>query len=155
MISRLKQIFDDAVSQLEQAGDEAVQEHAERRAAAALLIEMSRADHEVSAAERALIARALEEVFALPEQEVRELLDAAEADADDATSLYEFTSVLNQRLDHERKVHVVDQLWRVAYADGELEKHEAHLVRKVADLLHLRHREYIGGKLRAQGGDEG
>ena len=48
---------------------------------------------------------------------------------------------------------LTDSDWELinAYADGELEMHEAHLVRKVADLLHLRHHEYIGGKLRAGG----
>ena len=86
----------------------------------------------------------------LPRAEVDELMENAAAHADSATSLYEFTSVLNAQFDQAQKTHFVEQLWRIAYADGELEKHEAHLVRKVADLLHLRHREYIGGKMRAE-----
>jgi uncharacterized tellurite resistance protein B-like protein len=151
VLSRLKRIFDDSLADAS-AGDDERAEHALHRAAAALLVEMSRADHAVSDVECAHIARALEQVFGLSRAEVHELMSAGENDADAATSLYEFTRVLNERLDHERKVHFVDELWRVAYSDGELEKHEAHLVRKVADLLHLRHREYIGGKLKAEGG---
>ena len=147
MISKLKAIFDAALSHPDEDGDSA---HQLQRAAAALMIEMSRADHQVDEREQALISRALTEVFALPQAEVDELMEQAGSHADDATSLYEFTSVLNAQFDQAQKTHFVEQLWRIAYADGELEKHEAHLVRKVAGLLHLRHREYIGGKLRAE-----
>ncbi len=152
MLSRLKRIFDEAVAEAAAGGGDDA-EHALHRAAASLLVEMSRADHDVSELEREHIARALERVFGLPPEEVRELMDVGETGAEAATSLYEFTRVINDRLSHEQKVHLVDELWRVAYADGVLEKHEAHLVRRVADLLHLRHREYIGGKLRAGGED--
>ncbi len=38
-------------------------------------------------------------------------------------------------------------LWKVAYADGELASIEEHIIRKIADLLHLRHSEYIQTKL--------
>ena len=147
MLSKLKTIF---TSSLTRSGNDDDDEHSMKRAAAALMIEMSRADHHVDDREQALIAKALSDVFHLAQAEVDELLAAADTHADDATSLYEFTSILNTQFDHDRKVRFVEQLWRIAYADGELEKHEAHLVRKVADLLHLRHREYIGGKLRAE-----
>ena len=147
MISKLKSIFDSALSHRDDDTDGG---HQIERAAAALMIEMSRADHQVDESEQALIAKALTEVFGLAQTEVDELLEDAGTQADDATSLYEFTSILNAQFDQTQKTHFVEQLWRIAYADGELEKHEAHLVRKVADLLHLRHREYIGGKLRAE-----
>lgn len=148
MIARLKRLFQDAVDEAAANEDS---EQAVRRAAAALMVEMTRADNEVTDAERAHVTRALETEFGLEPDDARELLDAADDDADAATSLYEFTRVLNQQFSHDQKVRLVDQLWHVAYADGNLEKHEAHLVRRVADLLHLRHREYIGGKLRAGG----
>jgi uncharacterized tellurite resistance protein B-like protein len=147
MISKLKSIFDSALSHRDDNTDGG---HHIERAAAALMIEMSRADHNVDERERALIANALTKVFGLSAAQVDELLEHAGASADDATSLYEFTSVLNAQFDQAEKTHFVEQLWRIAYADGELEKHEAHLVRKVADPLLLRHREYIGAKLRAQ-----
>ena len=145
MISKLKAIFDRSLAS---AGDQP-NTHDIECAAAALMIEMSRADHDVDDREQALIGKVLSQVFSLTQDEVDELIANASGNADDATSLYEFTSVINAQFDHCQKVHFVEQLWRIAYADGELEKHESHLVRKVADLLHLQHGEYIGGKLRA------
>ena len=150
MLRALKRIFDEAVD--EATTGDGGGEHAVRRAVAALLVEMSRADRDESALERRHVEGALERVFDLSGDEVQALMQAGSSGADEATSLFEFTSVLNRAFDHDRKVLFVEELWRIAYADGELEKHEAHLVRQVADLLHLRHHEYIGAKLRAGGG---
>lgn len=125
--------------------------HGRELAVAALLVETLRADHKVEAAEREAVRRALRQVFDLDDAEISVLVDAASDKVEAATSLFEFTRIINERFEHEEKVRIVEQIWRVAYADGELEKHEAHLVRRIADLLHLRHREYIGSKLRASG----
>ncbi|MDG2392136.1 MAG: TerB family tellurite resistance protein, partial [Thalassotalea sp.] len=37
-----------------------------------------------------------------------------------------------------------------AYADGVLDAIEEHIIRRIADLLHLRHGEYIQCKLKIQ-----
>ncbi len=149
MLNNLKRFFEDALEQSSQAS-EATTEHALQRAVAALCIEMSRADSQVLEAERAGIITALRECFDLPADEIDNLLNLAEADADEAVSLFEFTTLLNQHFEHAQKIRFVEQLWRVAYADGQLEKHEAHLVKNVSDLLHLRHREYISAKHKAE-----
>ena len=60
------------------------------------------------------------------------------AEADDLISVYEFTKVLHEHLDHDDKARVVELLWAVACADGELDKYENSLVLKVSDLLHVK-----------------
>ena len=147
MIDALKRLFEQSLAPATSGNADGA--HAQNLAVAALLVEMIRADHQVSDAERDAVARALHDVLKLDDAEVDVLLRAAEGSADDATSLFEFTRVINERFEHDDKVRIVEQLWQVAYSDGELEKHESHLVRKVADLLHLRHREYIAAKLKA------
>ena len=148
MLNNLKRFFQDSLELSSQdSGSDA--DHALQRAVAALYIEMSRADNQVVAAEQAGIMTALGECFDLQPDEIDALMSLAQSDADEAISLFEFTTLLNQHFDHPQKVRFVEHLWRVAYADGQLEKHEAHLVKNVADLLHLRHREYISAKLNA------
>ncbi|MCB1743588.1 MAG: TerB family tellurite resistance protein [Gammaproteobacteria bacterium] len=132
------------------SADARAAEHGRQLAVAALLVEMMRADRDVHQAERDTVARALTQIFSLPDEETEALLELADSRADDATSLFEFTSTINDRFEPDEKIEVVEMLWRVAHADGEVDKHEAHLVRKIADLLHLRHREYIAAKLRAE-----
>ena len=42
-------------------------------------------------------------------------------------------------------------IWRVAYADGTIEKHEDYLVHKLARLLRLTHKQLIETKLKNEG----
>ena len=67
---------------------------------------------------------------------------------EEAVSLYEFTAVINDQFDREQKIDLVEMLWRVAYADQELDQYEEYFVRKIADLLHVSHKDYIQAKLR-------
>ena len=78
------------------------------------------------------------------------LIHDAEQHQQDATSLYEFTSVLNEKCSQQEKFEILVNLWRVAFADGELDKYEDHRIRRIAELLNLSHREFIQAKLRVQ-----
>lgn len=122
-------------------------------ATAALLVEMQRADlvaDEIDEAEiRALLARH----FSLDEEAVSNLVSLANDRADLAVSLHEFTRLIHDRFDVAQKTTVVEMLWRVALADGRVDAHEEHLVRKVAELLYLPQVAYIKAKERAKGPD--
>ena len=120
-----------------------------RIAGAALLVEMSRADHEVTAVERGVIESALGHVFELDPAASARLYREAERHADDATSLYEFTRLINDHFELAEKENLVELLWFVAFADGALDKYEEHLVRRVADLVHVSHGAFIRAKHRA------
>ena len=49
----------------------------------------------------------------------------------------------------EEKIRLIELLWQIAYANESLHKYEEHLVRKIADLLHVPHKAYIAAKFRA------
>lgn len=149
MLQALAQLFrpspDDSRAAL--AGEE--RKRACRVAGAALLVEMSRADHEVTEVERGVIESALGHVFELGPAAAARLYREAERHADDATSLYEFTRLINDHFEPAEKENLVELLWFVAFADGELDKYEEHLVRRVADLIHVSHGVFIRAKHRA------
>ena len=119
-------------------------------ATAMLLLEMTRADFEVKETELSAVSSAIQRGFELSDEDTRELLELAESEIDQATSLYEFTHQINNELSNEKKRYIVELLWRVAYADGELDKYEDNFVRKIAELLHVRHSELIKAKHRVQ-----
>ena len=50
---------------------------------------------------------------------------------------------------YDDKVQLITSLWKVAYADGDLDKYEEHLIRRVADLLYVPHDAFIRAKLSA------
>ncbi len=125
-------------------------EHGLRLATAALLMEMTRADFESSAEERALVVDLMQHEFDLSAEETRELADLALQEAREAISLYQFTGLINDHLSPQEKVRVVEMLWQVAFADRMLDKYEESLVRKVAELLYVPHRDFIQAKHRVQ-----
>jgi uncharacterized tellurite resistance protein B-like protein len=108
---------------------------------------------DVTDEERETVRRAVQDKFDLGPEETAELLRLAEEEARDATDYYQFTSLINQHFTPEQRVRLIEHLWRVAYADGDLHVYEEHLVRKIADLIHVPHKAFIAAKLRAK--DEG
>jgi len=119
-----------------------------RLATATLLMEAARADSRITEGERQAIRRLIETHYALPAELVRDIAASAEREAEHATSLYPFTRLINHACSPEEKVGIVGMLWQVICSDGRMDKYEELLVRKVADLLHVPHREFIRAKLR-------
>ncbi|MDP4917912.1 MAG: TerB family tellurite resistance protein, partial [Haliea sp.] len=90
------------------------------------------------------------ESLALPRQAVHDLIATASARVEEATSLYEFTRVINDYYGPEEKLALIASMWKVAYADGDLDKYEEHLIRQVAELTYVPHQDYIRCKLEAK-----
>ncbi|HEB94765.1 MAG TPA: TerB family tellurite resistance protein [Gammaproteobacteria bacterium] len=148
MIDRIRQFFATHLSPDSASGDS--QEHRLRLACAALLIEVSRADDEITAEEMAAVSLAVRKTFGLSAAETMALIQLAEEEADGATSYHEFTSLINGSYSKEQKIQLLERLWEVVFADAEMEKYEEHLVRKLADLLYVPHSQFIAAKLRTQ-----
>jgi uncharacterized tellurite resistance protein B-like protein len=117
-------------------------------ACAVLLCEVMRADGHFDQQEQAKLALLLVEQFDLNEDEVKQIIDQALIQSEQATDFYRYTSKINEHFTIEQRITVVKQLWNMAYADGDLASIEEHVIRKIADLLHLRHSEYIQTKPR-------
>lgn len=151
MINTLKSLFDSllppqaASGSLAQGGKPTLE-----LATAVLLVEVMRADTTLGAAERTSVLAALKACFGLGDEALAALLEHAQATAQQATDFHAFTSALNEQLNHEDKVRMVEAMWAVAYADGELAAHEQHVLWRVADLLHVPHGAYINAKIRAK-----
>lgn len=127
--------------------DQAEHRHQLDLAAAALLIEMTRADYVVGSEEQQAIKEVLGDALQLGATEITELLELAGQRADRATSLYEFTRLINDHYSAEEKLTLIECMWRVAYADGDLDKYEERLIRQVSDLIHVPHKAFINAKL--------
>lgn len=117
-------------------------------ATASLLVELARADFSESAAETEAIRHVLEKRFRLDEATLDELLVKATHRADRAVSLHEFTHRLNVELSEADKLAIIEMLWQVSNADGHIDKHEEHLIRRIAGLLHISDRDRVRLKLR-------
>jgi len=132
------------------AGSDEVSERSLQLATAALLIEMMRADAEITGDERRMVMGTIMTRFHLTEEESSELLQFAEVKIRDATGYYEFTSLINKGFIYEQKVRVIENLWEIAFTDKYLDKHEEHMVRGIADLIYVEHKDFIDAKLRVR-----
>lgn len=142
MLKALNDWLDRAFSpQLEPAPED--REHALRVATALLLVEVARADLDSDLTADATVCELLRAHFELTEPEVRLLVEEARRTADRAVELQAFTRRLHESLSSAEKERVVEMLWRVALADRNLDKHEDHLVRRVAQLLYVPHGDMI------------
>ena len=116
-------------------------------AVAQLLLEMARADFSAEAVEIATIRELLARAYSLSGEELDALLRQADERVARSVSLYDTVSALNSTLDHDRRRELMAMLWRVAYADGKIDKYEEALLRKLADLLFVSHSDFIREKL--------
>lgn len=119
-----------------------------RIAAAALMIEVARADFDMDSEELASIEEILRTTLNLNENDLVALIEMAQQESKDSTSLHAFTSLVHQQYSEDEKVILFEHLWRVAYADGRLDKYEEYVLRKIADLIYLSHQHFVQTKLR-------
>ena len=144
MIDHFKQFFDKYLSSDDK--EPASPDHQLHLATAALLIEMMRVDDQVKAEELAALAAGIRQTFSLSEEETTRLISLAEEEAQDASCYHAFTSLINKGFSKQKKIRIVEMLWEIAYADNELEMYEEHLVRKLSDLLYVKHSDFIRTK---------
>ena len=145
MIERLKKLFAAPEAEREKPDN-----HQLAVAATALMVQLSRVDQDEDKRELQAIVDGAVKAHQVTRAEAEEILEDALSHADDATSLYEFTGQINEYLDQEGKQALLESIWRVAFADGRIDKYEEHLIRRMADLLHLNHREFMQARHRAQ-----
>lgn len=123
-------------------------------ATAALLIELSRSDFSESPTESEAIRHLLQRRFGLTDAVLETLLADASRRADRAVSLHEFTHRLNRELPEADKLAIVEMLWQVSHADGRIDKHEEHLIQRIAGLLHIPDRDRVRLKLKVVVGNQ-
>ncbi len=130
-----------------------------REAAAALLVETAMADHIYDDVERAHIMEALRSTFAIGAEDARALLDKGEDLARHAVDHYRFTRVVKEQMTLEEREMLVEQLWRVAIADGARNAAEESFIRRLCPLLAVDDRARVLARQRAEaalrGGQEG
>jgi uncharacterized tellurite resistance protein B-like protein len=128
--------------------------HDIRMATCALLLEMSNIDGEFDESERKDIISILKSDYGLTNKHAEALLEASNEELENSLDLWRFARLINQNYSIKEKERVIEMVWRIAYADGNLDKHEDYLVHKLAKLLRLTHSQLIDAKLKVKNSDE-
>ncbi|PAY00815.1 hypothetical protein CKO50_13865 [Pseudoalteromonas sp. HM-SA03] len=144
MLNQLKKLF----QSLQESSPK--QEIDFNTALAALLVEVMRADGKLQQSEFDKIAELLKTRCELPEPQVSALIMQAQQLVEQAVDMYSFAKQVNNHTSDIERIEVIELLWHVAYADGELDSHEDYIIRKIAGLFYVAHADFIAAKLRAQ-----
>ncbi|MDT8317497.1 MAG: TerB family tellurite resistance protein [bacterium] len=150
MLTKIKDFFNNNVS-LKGPGDSKIKGNRIEVAACALLLEMASIDNEFSEAERKGIISILEKEFGLADKMAEEVMELASQGLKESVDVWQFTSLINKNYSPAEKIQLIELVWRVIYADGNLDKHEDYLVKKLSRMLNLRHKEMIDAKLKVLG----
>jgi len=146
MLNTIKNFFEQNI-----ASDEVDDiEHQLKLATAALFIEMMQQDHEVHEEERQAVKVSLKEKFNLSEDETEELFNLAQQEASTATDYHQFTRLIAKEYTQDQKIKVIELLWTIAYADNHLDSLEEHMVRRIADLIYVPHKDLMKTKHKVQ-----
>ena len=81
---------------------------------------------------------------------MKTLTERGQQTSKDANDFHQFTSLINHEVTLPEKIQIVEYMWHVAYADGHISAHENHLMRRIGDLLHISHGDYVAAKARAK-----
>lgn len=119
-------------------------------ATATLLLEVVNADFEVQQSEMDKLQDLLSSQFQLGVEELNQLLAEAKLEADHMVSLQHITRQLNEQFNEQEKTRVIEMMWEMVFADGNLDHYEEHLIRQVAELLYLPHSTFIQARHKAE-----
>jgi uncharacterized tellurite resistance protein B-like protein len=147
MFEKLKSVFtgSEAAKSSGVAGDSA------RRiqiATAVILLEVANSDEKFSDSEKDSIVHILKNHFDLSNEEVQELIEVSEEERKGSVDMWLFANIINENYSEQEKHRVMENIWKVIYADGRLDKYEDHIVHKLATILHISHEKMIEAKLK-------
>lgn len=113
-----------------------------------LLIEVSKSDDSFDEQESEKIISILKNKFNLDDSQINILLEIADDKNNEMISLYDWTSKINEVYEYNEKKVLIRELWDVAFADGRIDKYEDYTIRKIADLIYVKHEDFIKAKHR-------
>ncbi len=147
MLSKIKNLF---LNKIDVKAAKAPEEVSEKRLAiaiCALLVEVAAFDGDFHEDEKKVIIELVKDNFDMSSEEAKELIALSDAELKKSIDLWQFTKLINQGYSKDERIHLLEMLWEVVYADGRLHGHEDFLIHKLATLLNLEHKDLIGAKI--------
>ena len=150
MLKIIQQLFEE----VSQTQAEPLNEHGKSLAGCALMVEIATIDEHFCEQELATLSTELQRQFSISDEELASLIELARREQKEAAGMYSFTKVVNEQFTAKEKFELLVGLWKVAFADGQLDKYEEYMIRKLSDLLHIGQSQFIRAKKKAQNNSE-
>tara|TARA_B100001057_G_scaffold71543_1_gene65786 strand:+ start:5444 stop:5887 length:444 start_codon:yes stop_codon:yes gene_type:complete len=102
-----------------------------------LMIEAANSDGEIGAEEVKKIRETLINIFKENSDDVDSVLGTAIKNSNNSKSLYYYSSKINKNFSEEKKILLLETLWEIVLADGELHDYESSIIRRLSGLLYI------------------
>mgnify|MGYP001363403878 FL=1 len=106
--------------------------------ASVLAYEIARSDGEISNSELVVLLEEIKRIGSKVKKTDEEILKIIEEFSNNSISFHEFVEDINKNYSKQEKLTLITFLWSVAYADFILEVNEERLIRRIADLIHIK-----------------
>lgn len=106
-------------------------------AVAAMLVEASQIDRQVTEEEQQAILRAIMRCLGMSEADASRLVAAAQAQFADSLDDWVYADAVRAGYDYEERIEIIGMIWDVVYADGALSRLEIDLLQRLAAHLQI------------------
>ena len=113
----------------------------------ALLLDIAKADEIIDENEIKIIKNILIDFFDISMDESEIIINNAKQHLEESTDRYQFCKKINAEFDYEQKIQFILSIYKIAFIDNELHYLEEHLIKNIANLLHVEHHDLIESKL--------
>ena len=102
---------------------------------AALMIHAGKIDENFSQQEEMIIKKALLKMGANTEN-IQEIIDQSKLIEENANQILDFTKEV-KLMDEEKKIEIIETLWRIIYSNKDADIYETNLMRRLAGLMYI------------------
>ncbi len=102
---------------------------------AALLIHAAKIDQDFSSKEEEIIKQTIVEIGANKEN-IREIMRQGKELENNSNQILDFTKKV-KNLEENKKLKIIESLWKIIYSNKEADIYEANLMRRLAGLLYI------------------
>ena len=111
--------------------------------ASILAYEIARVDGDISEKELKILLTEIEKIATTAGKSKDEIIQIIKHFSNESVSFHEFIEDINNEYSKNEKLSLIDFLWQVAFADSILEVEEERLIRRIADLIHIKDIEVL------------
>jgi uncharacterized tellurite resistance protein B-like protein len=119
-------------------------------ATCALFVEIAQIDGTFTQEELEMVISILKEKYRLSQENADALIEEAGNQLEESVDLWQFAKLINENYSNEEKKEIIENLWRIVYVDGKMDKYEHYLMSKLTSLLRISHNQLIDAKLKVK-----
>ena len=112
-----------------------------------LLLSIANADDNIDDKELAIIDEIIQDFFSIDKHQTAKILNDAKQNLKDSTDYYSYGKKLNENFSLNDKIDFISCIFEVAYSDGEYHYLEEHMIKKIANMLHIENKDLINVKM--------